>query len=85
MFCQSVVALRPGVRIPGQEARFDSRPPRLDGGGQAVRLGCLSRGGLLIETIQAGPDDVAFGVGTGQRKDTSKLLLDGIRTLDIVL
>ena len=47
--------LRPGVRIPGQEARFDGWLPRLDGGGQAVRLGRVSRGGALIETIQPLP------------------------------
>ena len=44
----------------------------------AVRLGCVSRGGLLVETVQAGPYDVAFGVRTGQRKDAAKLLLDDV-------
>ena len=59
-------------------ARFYSRPPRLDGGGQAVHLGCVSRGGLLVETVQAGPDDMALRVRTGQRKDAAKLLLDDV-------
>src|SRR5450759_5743527 len=83
VFCQTVIALRPGVRIPSQEARLDRWPPRLDGGGQAVRLGCVSGGGLLVEAVQAGPDDVAFGVRAGQRKDAAKLLLDHVGLKDL--
>jgi len=71
VFCQAVIAFRPGVRIPRQDARFDGRPPGLDGGGKAVRLGCVGRGGLLIETVQAGPDDVAFGVRAGQAEQAA--------------
>ena len=75
VFCQAVVALRPGVRISRQDARFDGRPPRLDGGGQAVHLGRVGRGGLLVEAVQVGPDDVAFGVCAGQAEQAAQLLL----------
>ena len=75
VFCQSVVALRSGVRIPGQNARFNGRPPGLDGGGQTVHLGCVGRGGLLVETVQVGPDDMALGVRAGETKQAAKLLL----------
>src|SRR5665811_2246418 len=78
MFCQAVIAFRPGVRIPRQNARFYSWPPRLDGGGQAVRLGRVGRSGALVEAVEAGPDDVAFGVRTRQTKQATKLLLDRI-------
>ena len=47
-------------------------PPRSieDKGSRPVRrlpkgIGRVSRGGLLIETVQAGPNEVAFGAGVG--------------------
>jgi len=63
--CQAVVALRPGVGVPGEDACFDGWPPRFDGGGQAVRLGCVGRGGVLVEAVESAPDDVALRVGPG--------------------
>ena len=83
VFCQAVIAFRPGVRILRQNARFYSWPPRLDGGGQAVRLGRVSRGGALVEAVEAGPDDVAFGVRTRQTKEAAKLLFDCVRRKDL--
>jgi hypothetical protein len=66
VFGQAVVALGSRVGVARQDACFDGRPPGLDGGGQAVCLGCVGRGCVLVEAVQAGPDDVAFGVGPGQ-------------------
>src|SRR5665647_1800311 len=49
VFGEPVVALRPRVRVPGLQACQDGRPPRVDGRGEAVDLGCAGRRGVVVE------------------------------------
>ena len=67
VFGQAVVALRSGIGVPGDDGGLDRGPPCLDGGVQAVGLGCVVGCRLLVEALVAGPDQVALRIGAGHR------------------
>jgi len=82
-FGQPVVALGSGVGVPGGDARFDRRPPGLDGGGQAVCFGRVGRSRMLVEAVQPSPDDVAPGGGPGQGEQRPQVFFDRVRLQDL--
>ena len=66
MLCRAVVALGSGVGEASEDAGFDRWPSGLDRAGHAVRLG---GGGMPVEAVQPGSDEVALGVGPGPTRE----------------
>jgi len=75
VFGQAVVALGSGVGVPGGDGCLDRWPPGIDGGGQAVCLGRVGGCRLLVEALEAGPDEVALRIGAGQVEQGAELFL----------
>src|SRR5665647_1528719 len=83
VFGEPVVALRPRVRVPGLQACQDGRPPRVDGRGEAVDLGCAGRRGVVVERVQAPRDHASVGVGPGQGEQGAQVFFDDVGAQDL--